>query len=60
LVLAAYSLVTELFIGLGYWKLIANGASIAGLNGLSGVRARGEDRALAGEGLAAALHVEAY
>tara|TARA_R110002020_G_scaffold82930_7_gene205554 strand:+ start:99 stop:1313 length:1215 start_codon:yes stop_codon:yes gene_type:complete len=60
LVLGAFNLVTELFVGLGYWRLIARGATIAGGDTLGGVRARAEDKALAGEGLADALNVGAY
>lgn len=60
LVLGAFSLVSELFIGLGFWKLIATGATITGIDSLRSVRARGEDKALAGEGLADALNVGAY
>ncbi len=60
LLLAAFSLMAELFLGLGYWKLVAQGASITGLDSLSNVRARGEDTRLGGEGLADALNVGAY
>ena len=60
LILGAFSLMSELFIGLGFWKLIANGATITGIESLRSVRARGEDMALAGEGLADALNVGAY
>ena len=60
LLLAAFSLMRELFLGLGYWKLLARGASISGLDSLGDVRARGEDTALGGEGLADALNVGAY
>lgn len=60
LLLGAFSLMVELFLGLGFWKLVANGASITGLDSLHSVRARGEDTALAGEGLADALNVGAY
>ncbi|MBS3849284.1 DUF898 family protein [Devosia sp. BSSL-BM10] len=60
LILGAFTMMTELFIGLGYWNLIASGASIAGADSLRGVRARSEDKALAGEGLADALNVGAY
>ena len=60
LLLGAFTLMVELFLGLGFWKLVAQGASITGLASLDGVKARGEDRALAGEGLADALNVGAY
>jgi hypothetical protein len=60
LLLAAFSLMAELFLGLGFWKLVANGATITGIESLRSVKARGEDTALAGEGLADALNVGAY
>ena len=60
LLLAAFSLMAELFLGLGFWKLVAQGASITGLDSLGDVRARGEDTRLGGEGLADALNVGAY
>jgi hypothetical protein len=60
LLLGAFSLMAELFLGLGFWKLVANGATITGIDSLRSVKARGEDTALAGEGLADALNVGAY
>lgn len=60
LILAAFTLMAELFLGLGFWKLVAGHASITGLDSLRDVRARGEDGALAGEGLADALNVGSY
>lgn len=60
LILAAFTLMAELFLGLGFWKLIASNATVTGLASLGSVRARDEDRALAGEGLADALNVGAY
>ena len=60
LLLAAFSLMAELFLGLGFWKLVAQGASITGLDSLGDVKARGEDTRLGGEGLADALNVGAY
>jgi hypothetical protein len=60
LLLAAFNLMAELFLSLGLWKLVVQNASIAGIETLDKVRARGEDRALAGEGLADALNVGAY
>lgn len=60
LLFGAFSLMAELFLGLGLWKLVARGASITGLDSLASVGARGEDMALAGEGLADALNVGAY
>lgn len=60
LLLGAFSLMVELFLGLGLWKVVARGASITGLDSLGSVRARGEDKALAGEGLADALNVGSY
>jgi uncharacterized membrane protein YjgN (DUF898 family) len=60
LLLGAFSLMVELFLGLGFWKLVAQGASITGLDSLRDVKARGEDARLGGEGLADALNVGAY
>lgn len=60
LLLAAFTMMAELFIGLGFWKLIATGARVSGLDSLRNVRARGEDTSLAGEGLADALNVGSY
>ncbi len=60
LLLGTFSLMVELFLGLGFWKLVAKGATIAGLDSLRSVKARGEDTTLAGEGLADALNVGAY
>jgi uncharacterized membrane protein YjgN (DUF898 family) len=60
LILAAFSFMHELFIGLGFWKLVARNATIGNVASLRSVRARGEDKTLAGEGLADALNVGAY
>ena len=59
-VIAVFSLLSEVFLGYGYWMLVASGASIANLASLDSVRAAAEDRSLAGEGLADALNVGAY
>ncbi|HQZ11768.1 MAG TPA: DUF898 family protein [Devosia sp.] len=58
--LAAFALVGEVFLGLGYWMLVARGATISDADSLRGVRATAEDRSLVGEGLADALNVGAY
>jgi len=60
LVFAAFAFVSELFLGFGFWRLAARGASVTGLDSLADVRARAEDKALAGEGLADALNVGGY
>lgn len=60
LLLAAFSMMVELFLGLGFWKLVATGATVTGVDSLRSVKARGEDASLAGEGLADALNVGAY
>lgn len=60
LLFGAFTFVHELFLGYGYWRLLARGATISGLETLSDVRARDEDKALAGEGLADALNVGGY
>lgn len=60
LLFGAFTLMSELFIGLGYWTLVARGATVTGIDSLASVSARGEDPRLAGEGLADALNVGAY
>lgn len=60
LILGGFTWANELFLGYGFWRLLAHGARIGGLETLTSVRARGEDRALGGEGLADALNVGAY
>lgn len=60
LILGAFTATRELFIAFGFWRLVAGGAVISGLESLGGVRARAEDKALVGEGLADALNVGAY
>jgi uncharacterized membrane protein YjgN (DUF898 family) len=57
---AVFALMGEVFLGYGYWMLVARGATISNADSLKTVRASGEDRALAGEGLADALNVGAY
>jgi uncharacterized membrane protein YjgN (DUF898 family) len=59
-VIAIFSLLSEVFLGYGYWMLVARGASIARLDSLDSVRAAAQDKSLAGEGLADALNVGAY
>lgn len=58
--LASFALLGEVFLGYGYWLLVARGAVISNADSLKSVRATGEDRALVGEGLADALNVGAY
>lgn len=58
--LASFSLLGEVFLGYGYWMLVARDAAIANADSLRSVRATNEDRALIGEGLADALNVGAY
>jgi hypothetical protein len=60
LLLGAFSLMVELFLGLGFWKMVARGATVTGIDSLRSVKARDEDTTLAGEGLADALNVGAY
>jgi hypothetical protein len=59
-VIAIFSLLSEVFLGYGYWMLVARGASVANLESLDSVRVAAEDKSLAGEGLADALNVGAY
>lgn len=58
--LAALSLMAEVYLDCGYWMLVARGATIVGIESLSTVRAGGEDKSLAGEGLADALNVGSF
>ncbi len=60
LLFSAFTFVSELVLGYGFWHLALRGATISGLDTLDNVRARAEDKALAGEGLADALNVGGY
>ena len=60
LLLAAFSFMHQLFVGLAFWKTVASNATVTNVGSLRSVRARAEDKALAGEGLADALNVGAY
>jgi uncharacterized membrane protein YjgN (DUF898 family) len=60
LVLGAFSFMRELFVSLGFWRLLARNAVVSGVDSLHDVKARAEDKSLAGEGLADALNVGAY
>lgn len=60
LLFGAFTYVHELFLGYGFWHLLARSAVISGLDTLGDVRARAEDKALAGEGLADALNVGGF
>ena len=60
LIFGSLALLGEVFLGYGYWMLVARGATISNADSLHSVRATGEDLALAGEGLADALNVGAY
>jgi uncharacterized membrane protein YjgN (DUF898 family) len=59
-VLGAFGMLAELILGLGWWKLLAHGATIEKPESLATVAATAEDRALVGQGLADALNVGAY
>jgi uncharacterized membrane protein YjgN (DUF898 family) len=56
----AFSLLVEAIIDFGFWKAVARGTTITGLQSLESVHATGEDTALVGEGLADALNVGAF
>jgi len=58
--LATLGLMAEVYLDCGYWMLVARGATITGIETLSTVRAAGEDKALAGEGLADALNIGSF
>ena len=60
IVLGAFGMLAELILGLGWWKLLARGATIEKPESLNTVAATAEDRALVGQGLADALNVGAY
>lgn len=60
LLFGAFAFVSELFLGYGYWRMLAKSARITGLEALGDIRSRPEDKALAGEGLADALNVGGY
>ncbi len=59
-IFGCFALLGEVFLGYGYWMLVARGASFTQADSLASVRASGEDRAIGGEGLADALNVGAY
>ncbi|HHS82264.1 MAG TPA: DUF898 family protein, partial [Devosia sp.] len=58
--LAFLAMAGELVLRFGFWKLVVKGMRISGARDLETVRARGEESALAGQGLADALNVGAY
>lgn len=58
--LASLAAMAELFLGLGFWKLVANNTTVGGIDTLADVRPGAEDNSLGGEGLADALNVGAY
>ena len=58
--IASFALLGEVFLGYGYWMLVARGATVSNADSLKSVRATGEDHAVVGEGLADALNVGAY
>ncbi|HHY50888.1 MAG TPA: DUF898 domain-containing protein [Alphaproteobacteria bacterium] len=60
LTIGSFALMGEVFLGYGFWMLVARGATISNADSLATVRATAEDRALVGEGLADALNVGAY
>ncbi|WP_417309091.1 DUF898 family protein [Devosia sp.] len=59
-IFAATTMMSEIFLGLGFWKAVANGAVVEGLDSLDDVAGRDEDRSLVGEGLADAFNVGGY
>ena len=60
IVLGAFGMLAELILGLGWWKLLARGATITNPESLRTTQSTPEDRALIGQGLADALNVGAY
>jgi len=59
-ILGAFGILAELILSLGWWKLLARGASFTNPDSLRSVRAAAEDHSLIGQGLADALNVGAY
>jgi len=60
-VLALWSIVSELVLAFGFWKIVARGSVISNPQSLQSVRSSAADESpLAGEGLADALNVGAY
>jgi uncharacterized membrane protein YjgN (DUF898 family) len=57
---AAFALAGEVFLGYGYWMLVARDASVTNVESLRTVTGGAEDMALIGEGLADAFNVGAY
>lgn len=55
-----FSLMGELFADMGYWMLVARGATITGFETLDDVGSGGVDGSVVGEGLADALNVGAF
>jgi uncharacterized membrane protein YjgN (DUF898 family) len=60
IVLGALGMLWELIPGIGWWRLLAKGTTIANVESLRTVKAMPEDRTLVGQGLADALNVGAY
>ncbi|MDB5507408.1 MAG: hypothetical protein JWR75_2046 [Devosia sp.] len=60
LVFGTFTLLWEIILGFGFWRLIARGTVLTNPDSLKTVQARAEDHSLAGEGLADALNVGAY
>ncbi|WP_127144679.1 DUF898 family protein [Pelagibacterium montanilacus] len=59
-VVTLYATLWEIVIGLGYWKLLAEGARIENVDAIETVRAHGAESPNIGEGLADALNVGSY
>jgi hypothetical protein len=58
--LATFAVLGEVILNLGYWRLVAQGAVISGVDSLRTVRASAEDPSLMGEGIANALNLGSY
>ena len=58
--LSTFTLLGEVFVDCGYWMLVSRNAVITNLETLDAARATGEDRSVAGEGLADALNVGSF
>jgi len=58
--MASISIVSEIILKLGFWRLVARGTVLENADDLQDIRAGGQESPLVGEGLADALNAGAY
>ncbi|MCF6325776.1 MAG: DUF898 domain-containing protein [Devosiaceae bacterium] len=58
--MASISIVSEIILKLGFWRLVARGTVLENAGDLQDIRAGGQESPLVGEGLADALNAGAY